>query len=785
LIGDPSPSAPAAETRRSFIKKSAAAAVGLAGTGIARLARGQSGAGRGADFAAAPAGGTPAEPWFRRTFRWGQTNINELDPTRYDIAWWREQWRRTRTQGIVVNAGGIVAYYPTQVPLHRPAKFLGNRDLFGDLRQAAKEEGIVVFARMDSSGANAAFYRAHPDWFATDAGGQPYRREGTLYMPCLNGPYFNEYLAAILKEVGARYRPEGFTDNSWSGLGRNSICYCGTCTKKFQAETGRDLPRRKDWSDATYRTWIEWSYACRLAVWDENNRRTREAVGPECIWVGMNGGSPYGEAQQFRDFRAICQRTELLMLDDQRRLDDTGFQRNAQVGKLVHGVMGWDKVVAESMAMYQTTSPTFRIAAKPEPEARLWMIEGIAGGIQPWWHYVGAYGEDRRSYHTPVALGQWHAANERFLVRRQPVATIGVVWSQRSCDFFGRDDWQNQAALPDDGFMQALVRARLPYLPIHIDDIEREGGQLRLLILPNVGAMSDGQAAALRRFVQRGGGLLATGQSSLCDEWGDPRPDFALADLFGAHLPAGHGARRESNRRRWAMENAHSYLRLTPELRGGVDGPHPGREPAITGERHPVLRGFDETDVLGFGGTLEPIAVDPSAQVLATFVPPFPVSPPEDDWMRTPKTDIPALILNESAGRGRVAFLPADLDRRYARDNLPDHANLLANLARWTARDDLPLSVEGPGLVDCQLYGQPGRVILHLVNLTNAGAWRAPVDELIPVGPLRVAVRLPEGVSGAKLTLLVSGRSVPVAAAAGWSRFELPSLLDHEVAVVE
>ncbi len=31
---------------------------------------------------------------------------------------------------------------------------------------------------------------------------------------------------------------------------------------------------------------------------------------------------------------------------------------------------------------------------------------------------------------------------------------------------------------------------------------------------------------------------------------------------------------------------------------------------------------------------------------------------------------------------GRVVFLPADLDRRFGRDNLPDHGNLLTNLGR-------------------------------------------------------------------------------------------------------
>jgi hypothetical protein len=57
---------------------------------------------------------------------------------------------------------------------------------------------------------------------------------------------------------------------------------------------------------------------------------------------------------------------------------------------------------------------------------------------------------------------------------------------------------------------------------------------LRTLILPNVAALSDAQCAQLAEFVRAGGGLVATSETSLCDEKGVPRDDFGLADLFGA-----------------------------------------------------------------------------------------------------------------------------------------------------------------------------------------------------------------------------------------------------------
>jgi hypothetical protein len=339
--------------------------------------------------------------------------------------------------------------------------------------------------------------------------------------------------------------------------------------------------------------------------------------------------------------------------------------------------------------------------------------------------------------------------------------------------------------LPFRGMTQALIRARIPYLPVHADHVDRESSRLALLILPNLGAMSAAQTASIRRFVEHGGGLIATGDSSLFDEWGQRRADFGLADLFGAHLPKNLKEDSFQARRRRPGETRHTYLRLTPEMRARIEGPKTGAEPDATGERHPALQGFDETDILPFGGTLQELDVDAKATVLMTFIPEFPIFPPETSWMREPRTAIPGLLVNTIAGRGRVAFLPADLDRRYGQDNLPDHGRLLANLARWCSGGNIPISVEGGGLIDCHLYHQPGRLILHLVNLTSAGTWRQPVEELIPTGPFRVRVRIPQDVAGRKIRLLVGKQSTGAIRSGPWSTFEIKSVLDHEVVVLE
>lgn len=668
-----------------------------------------------------------AVPWYRRAYRWGQTNITENDPPKYDIPFWRNHWKETRTQAVIINAGGIVAYYPSKFPLHHRAEFLNGRDLFGELTEAAHKDGLFVMARMDSNRVAEDFYQAHPSWFAYDKNGKPYRA-ADKYITCINSPYYDEYLPQVITEIIERSHPDGVTDNSWAGMGRESICYCEYCKNKFRLATGHTLPEAANWDDEAYRQWIMWSYLRRIEIWELNNKVTRAAGGKDCIWSGMNSGSVTQQARSFRDLREICKRADIMMLDHQRRDDDTGFQQNGDTGKRVHGMLGWDKLAPESMAMYQSGPGYYRLASKPAAEARMWMISGIAGGIQPWWHYIAAFHDDRRMHGSAKPVMEWCEKHQSLLVNREPVATVGLVWSQRNTDFFGRDHAAARVDAPYTGWMHSLVRARIPYLPIHIDDVAT--ANVKLLILPNIGALSDRQANAIRDWVGKGGHLIATGETSLYNEWGDPRKDYALADIFHAHRPAPPPRLTKES-----YAEQHTYLRLAQPLPG-----------------------FEDTDIIPFGGQLVPLTVDPAAKVPLTYIPPFPTYPPETSWMRQPVTNIPGLITSEH-GKAKVAFLPADIDRRYALQHLPDHGNLLAHIVKTALANDIPIKVEGPGLIDVHIYRQGAKHIVHLVNLTSAATWRAPLEELIPVGPIKVTI---------------NNRTRTV-----------PSILDHELLVFE
>ena len=727
-----------------------------------------------------------AKPWYRATLRWGQTNLVEIDPGRYDADFWRAHWRRTRVQGLIVNAGGIVAYYPSAFPLHHRAIALKDRDLYGEVVAAAREEGLRVIARMDSNRVAADFRDAHPDWICVDERGEPYR-QADKYITCINSPYYSDYLPGVMREIIGRSHPDGFSDNSWPGLPRNRICHCQHCRQAFAAETDAPLPTSHDWDSDVYRRWIRWSFRRRTELWDFNNAVTTQAGGPDCIWSGMISGDILSNNNRFIDLKAILPRARIVMLDHQHRSVADGFAGNTEAGKRLHEMAGWEKLIPESMPQYLFGPPAFRLASMPVAEVRLWSSSGFAGGIQPWWHHIGAAHEDRRQYATAEPIFRWHEANSDILVERRPEADVGVLWSQTNHNVHGQGNAAERTAGPYRGAVKAIDRAGLTYLPVEADDIETATGRFDVLFAPNLAAMSDGQVRALEAFVAAGGSVIATSETSAFDEDGAPRADFALGSLFGIHRGKGAQGGQGPIDLNIEISARHTYLRLSPEIRAGVYGPADATVAGPGGARHPVLAGFEMADTLPFGGYLPMVGVERDVQVLATFIPDFPIYPPETSFMREPRTDIPAIAVRETASGARLVWFVADIDRCFARDENVEHAMLIANAVRWALKRPPRVVLEGArGFVTPSVYRQGDRQIVHLNNRLTTAVVPGRQNELVPLGPVTVRVSAPSGRHGPGIVRLrVADRDVRAEMEGEALVFTLDEILDHEVVVFD
>ncbi|HMF93346.1 MAG TPA: hypothetical protein VKE96_03595 [Vicinamibacterales bacterium] len=67
---------------------------------------------------------TPERPWYATMRRCGQLNLNERDPLTLDVSSWLDYWASLELDALLLNGGGIVAFYPTAVPYHHRSKSL-------------------------------------------------------------------------------------------------------------------------------------------------------------------------------------------------------------------------------------------------------------------------------------------------------------------------------------------------------------------------------------------------------------------------------------------------------------------------------------------------------------------------------------------------------------------------------------------------------------------------------------------------------------------------------------
>ena len=84
------------------------------------------------------------ETWFNRPMRWAQLTLVENDPGRFDPDFWLDYFKRIHADGTTLSAGGVVAYYPTDVPLHHRSNWLGNSDPFGYLVEGSRRMNMSI-----------------------------------------------------------------------------------------------------------------------------------------------------------------------------------------------------------------------------------------------------------------------------------------------------------------------------------------------------------------------------------------------------------------------------------------------------------------------------------------------------------------------------------------------------------------------------------------------------------------------------------------------------------------
>lgn len=691
----------------------------------------------------------PTPSWVDKPMRWAQLTLVEDDPGKFDLQFWLDYFQRTRSDAVCLSAGGCVAYYPTKVPFHHRSAWLGNRDVFGELVAGCRKLGMVVIARTDPHAAYDDVQAAHPDWIAVDAAGKPQRHWASpeMWVTCGLGPYNFEFMTEVKREIMSRYRVDAIFINRWDGSG---MCYCEHCRKNFHAASGHELPRSTDPQDAAQRAYILWRQQRLFDLWRLWDAEVRRINPDSCVIPNTGGG-----ATSALDMQRIGELAPTLMADRQARRGLSAPWANGKNGKEYRATMGRKPIVG-IFSVGVEEPYRWKDSVQSEAEIRLWVADGVANGLRPWFTKFSGVLHDERWLKPVEELYQRYARWEKYLRNEKPLARVGLVYSQQTA-------WFHKGSVEDHtlGWYQALIEARIPFEMVHDRLLDAAHlTQLKTLILPDIAALSESQCAQLRAFVESGGGLVATYETSLYDEWGLKRKDFGLADLFGVTFK-GH--------LEGPMQN--SYLRLEAD--------------SVTGKRHPLFDGLEDAPrIINGVRRVEVEATRPFPNPPLTLIPSYPDLPMEKVYPRVVKTDLPQVYLREGGG-GRIVYFPWDIDRTFWEVLAPDHFKLLRNAVVWVTNEEPGVTVTGPGILDVTVWQQKTSLTVHLVNLTNPMMMKGPARELIPVSEQKVRLRLPEGAKPTQVRLLAADKEVHSDRSGPYLNVTVPSILDHEVVTVD
>jgi Hypothetical glycosyl hydrolase 6/Beta-galactosidase trimerisation domain len=691
---------------------------------------------------------TAVSGWFDRPMRWVQLTLVENDPGQFDPAFWLDYFRRLHADAATLSAGGIVAYYPTKVPLHHRSQWLGTSDPFGALVTGCRALKMQVVARTDPHAVRDNIRAAHPDWIAVNRAGEQVRHWANrdLWVTCALGPYNFDFMDQVHREIVSTYKVDGIFANRWAPQGGD--CFCTHCQQNFKTATGRELPRTTDARDPLRRQYLEWRTARLTELWQHWDATVR-AANPDARFI-PNGPPTMKTAGEL---------AQIQFADFQARRGVTPPWANGRRAKEYRAVMG-RRPVGGIFSVGLEEPYRWKDSVQSEPEIRLWVAEGTANGMRPWVTKFSGVLYDRRWLPMVERIYDWHYRHERYLRNETPLARVALLHSEQTSAYHAGAAQGDRAADHVLGMYHALVEARVPFEMVHEafltpDRLDR----FKLLILADAAALSEAQCAAIREYVQRGGSLLATFASSLYDEIGSIRDDFGLADVFGVSFAGNIDG---------PMQN--SYLSLDTDK--------------ATGRRHSILQGLEDTPRIingVFRINVKPTKAFPSP---LTLIPSYPDLPMEDVYPRVPRTDTRELFLQD-LGRSRVVYIPWDIDRTFWEVLCIDHGRLLRNAIAWAANEPAPVEIEGPGMIDVTVWRQRDSLTVHLVNLTNPMMMKGPLREVIPVGPLTARIRLPGGARAKKVQLLTAGSSPRVQEAGGVLTVTVPSVEVHEVVAVD
>jgi putative glycosyl hydrolase-like family 6 (GHL6) protein/glycosyl hydrolase family 42 (putative beta-galactosidase) len=627
-----------------------------------------------------------------------------------------------------------------------------NEDYLRRYLPEAKKRGLRVFIYFNVHWYKPSFGNKHPDWLQTREDGGALNgvyRTGTSF--CVNTPW-REWCFQVVRDLCA-YPIDGiFYDGP---IFFPDTCYCRSCQERFQKIYGTKLPSKKEREGKPARELLEFQ-ARSLTDFLHDSRAIIKAINPQIAFY-MNGGERGGNWSTGRLNRVLIAEQDIL-----------GSEGGFLYGDLTRTPVWKPGVTARLLESQAAGKPRIIFSAGghkpwtfsilPDAELRLLYAETVANAAGVWFG-VSPFEFDQPEMKAIAQMNHFVSDHAAYYLGTRSEAAIAVVWSDTTANHYAGANAQlleaervpSRSEVGDlngefSGITDAVLRTQTPFDVVDDVTLEQEPlDRYAALFLPNVACMSEKTAGRLREYVRGGGQLFATFETSLYDETGIRRGDFALADVFGVS-----DTRRIVGPDRWDfMKPSATSLLLEGVTRDFI--PSPVYHVRVKLRQGLALLYFTQP----LAGTYDGV---PGL------------------------SNEPAFVVNHF-GKGQALYSSGDLGNAINTFHMVEFFRLIANVVRRIAPS--PVVVENaPASLEVVLRSQQQgqRLLLHLINYT--GEMTRPIERMVPLENVRLSVRTQSRVKQVR-TLVHPQDLTPRVTAEGIVQFVLPRMEEYEVVILE
>jgi hypothetical protein len=588
---------------------------------------------------------------------------------------------------------------------------VSNRDFLKDYLPEAHKRGVKAIVYFNVHYIATEYGNEHLDWLQI--------KEDNSYIDdvygaatsfCINSPW-RQWVFQIIRDLG-KYEIDGiFYDGP---IFFADTCYCQYCQELFQKKYNHTLPLKSDKVDPLWKDFIEFQ-SDSIARFLKDSRDIMRGVRPEAL-LYMNGNSYWPSWPTGRDNRKLIQYTDILGAEGgflHGDLSKTSIFKPGITAKLLESQCNGKPTVVFDCPGHKPWS----LYLLPEAEIGLLHAQTIANGANVW---LALFPGDSDQPETAIVerYNSFIKKNSDVYMGTKSSARIALLWPSRTANFYNGSsvpvtDFTKKitstgigdVAQEFNGFYDALVRNHLTFDVIDEEVLSIGSSELQakydLIILPNAACLSGKDVKSIDEFVENGGNIVSTFETSLYDECGKRLPDFQLNKVLG--------------------------LNFSGQVIGPIEWDY------ITGLNNysELLEGITKARLPSprYGISVESAKAEKHMSFYERM---------DGRYDDLPEVSNNPFLLVNRYGKGKALYLAGTFGEMLCNYNFKEYYQLVGNMGRLLSRQ-LVVIENAPASVEVVLREKDNRFFIHLINFTSE--MKRPMEKIIPVTEIGLNLR--------------------------------------------